>query len=47
MAQVKNSITYFVWHFGKEKMYDNETLSIDEVSDKEHVYRKIMQKMCS
>ena len=47
MAQVKNSITYFVRHLGKKKRYDNETLSIDEVSDKEHVYRKIMQKMYS
>ena len=43
----KNSIAHFVWYFGKEKRYDNETLSIDEVSDKEHFYRKIMQKMCS
>ena len=28
-------------------MYDIETLSIDEVSDKEHFYKKIMQKICS
>ena len=28
-------------------MYDIETLSVDGVSDKEHHYRKIMQKMCS
>ena len=25
----KNSITHFAWHLGKEKRYDNETLSID------------------
>ena len=43
----KNSVTHFVWYLGKEKRYDNETLSIDGVSDKEHFYRKIMQKMCS
>ena len=28
-------------------MYDIETLSIDGVSNKEHFYRKMMQKMCS
>ena len=43
----KNSITHFVWYLGKEKRYDTETLSIDGVSDKEHLYRKIMEKMCS
>ena len=43
----KNSITHFVWYLEKEKRYDIETLSIDGVSDKEHFYRKIMQKMCS
>ena len=43
----KNSVTYFVWYLGKEKRYDNETLSKDGVSDKEHFYRKAMQKMCS
>ena len=43
----KNSITHFVWYLEKEKRYDIETLSIDGVSDKEHLYRKIMQKMCS
>ena len=43
----KNSITHFVWYLGKEKRYDNETRSIDGVSDKEHFYRKIMQEICS
>ena len=43
----RNSITHFVWYLEKEKRYDIETLSIDGVSDKEHFYRKIMQKMCS
>ena len=43
----KNSITHFVWYPEKEKRYDIETLSIDGVSDKEHFYGKIMQKMYS
>ena len=43
----KNSITNFVWYLEKEKRYDTETLSIDGVSNKEHFYGKIMQKMCS
>ena len=42
----RNSITHFVSYLGKEKRYI-ETLFIDEVSDKEHFYRKIMHKMCS
>ena len=43
----KNSITHFVWYLEKGKRYDFESLSIDRVSDEEHLYRKIMQKMCS
>ena len=43
----KNSIAYFVWYLDKEKMYDIETLSMDGVSDKEHIYAKIIEKMCS
>ena len=43
----KNSITHFVWYPEKEKSFDIETLPIDGVSDKEHFYRKIMQKICS
>ena len=43
----KNSIKHSVWYPENEKRYDIETLSIDGVSDKEHFYRKIMQKMCS
>ena len=43
----KNSVTHFVWYLQKKKRYDSGTLYIDGVSDKEHLYRKIMQKMCS
>ena len=43
----ENLITHFVWYLVKGKSYDVETLSIDRVSDKEHCYRKIMQKMSS
>ena len=43
----KNSVTHFVWYLKKEKRYDIETLSINEVSDKQYFYRKTMQKMCS
>ena len=44
----KNSITQFVWYLGKEKRYNNETLSIDGVSNKntfiEKSYRKCAAK---
>ena len=43
----KNSVTHFVWYLKKEKRNDIETLSIDIVSDKGQLYRKIMPKMCS
>ena len=43
----KNFITHFAWYLKKEKRYDNETLSIDSVLNKEHFYWKIMQKMCT
>ena len=43
----KNSITHFAWYLEKEKRYGIETLTIDEISDEEHFYRKIMQKICS
>ena len=43
----KNSVTHFVWYPEKEKRYDIEILPIDGVSDNEHFYRNIMQKMCS
>ena len=43
----KNLITHFVWFREKEKRYDIETLSIDRVLNKEHIYGKIMQKMCT
>ena len=32
---------------GRKKTYDNETLAIDGVPDKEHFYRKIMQKIAA
>ena len=41
----KNLIIHFVWYFETEKRYEIETLSSDRVSNKEHFYRKIMQKM--
>ena len=43
----KNSITHFAWYLKKEKRHDIQTLSIDGVSNKEHFYGKIMQKICS
>ena len=43
----KNSIVHFVWYPGKEKKYDNAILSIDRISEKEHFYGKIMQKIWS
>ena len=43
----KNLITHFVWYLEKEKKYDIETLSIDRILDKEHLYGKIIHKMCS
>ena len=42
----KNLITHFVWYLEKEKRYDIESLSIDRVINKEHLYGKAMQKMC-
>ena len=38
-------ITHFVWYLGKEKRYDIETLSIDWVLNKEHIFEKIKQKI--
>ena len=43
----KNLITHFVWYLEKEIGCDIETLSIIRVSNKEHFYGKIMQKMCT
>ena len=40
-------ITHFVWYLEKEKRYDVETLSIDIVLNKEHLYGNVMQKMCT
>ena len=44
---LNKNLTHFVWYLEKEKRYDIETLSIDGVSNKEHFYGKIMQKMCT
>ena len=43
----KNSNKTFCLISWEGKKYDIETLTIDGVSDKEHFYGKIMQKMCS
>ena len=43
----KNFITHLAWNLGKEKKYDIETLPIDRVLNKEHLYGKIIQKMCT
>ena len=40
----KNLITYFVWYLEKERRYDIESLFIDRLLNKQHFYRKIMQK---
>ena len=40
-----NLITHFVWYLEKEKRWDFETLAIDRELNKEHFYRKIMQKI--
>ena len=36
----KNLIIHLVWYLEKEKRYDSETLSIDRVLKKEHLYGK-------
>ena len=43
----KNLKKHFVWYLEKEKRYHIETLSIDRALNKENVYEKIMQKMCT
>ena len=43
----KNLITHFAWYLKKEIGCDIEILSIVRVSNKEHFYGKIMQKMCT
>ena len=40
-------ITHFVWYLEKEKRHGIETLYIDRVLNKEHLYGKIMQNMCT
>ena len=42
----KNLITHFVWYLDNEKRYGIETLSIDWVLIKEHLYGKIMPNKC-
>ena len=43
-TQYKNLITHFVWYLEKEKSYDNETLSVDRVLNKEHFFGKSYRK---
>ena len=43
----KNLLTHFVWYLSKEIGCNIEILSIIRVSNKEHFYEKIMQKMCT
>ena len=43
----KNLITHFPWYLMKEIGCDIEILSIVRVLNKEHFYRKIIQKMCT
>ena len=43
----KSLVTHFVWYLKKEIGCGIEILSIIRVSNKEHFYGKIMQKMCS
>ena len=47
MNCLNKNLTHFVWYLKKEKRYDIETLSVDRVLNKEHIYWKIMQKMCN
>ena len=43
----KNLVTHFVWYLEKEIRCDVENLSIDRELNKEHLYGKIVQKMCT
>ena len=40
----KNLIKHFVWYLQMENRYDNETLLIDTVSNREHFYGKSCRK---
>ena len=44
---LNKNLTHFVWYLEKKKRYDIEILSTDRLLNKEHFYRKIMQKMCT
>ena len=44
---LNKNLIHLVWYLEKEKRYGIATLSIDRVLNKEHFYRKIMQKMCT
>ena len=44
---IKNLITFSLISWEKKIRYDIETLSIDRVLNKEHIYGKIMQKRCT
>ena len=41
---MNNTFCLISW---KGKRYDIETLLIDGILNKEHIYRQIMQKMCT
>ena len=43
----ENLVTHFVWCLEKGISFDIETLSIDRELNKEHLYGKIIQKMCT
>ena len=43
----KDLIIHFVWYLGKEKRYDIETLLIDRVLNKEHLYMKKSCRKCA
>ena len=40
-------ITHFLWYLEMEKRHETEPLSIDGVLNKQHLYEKFMQKMCT
>ena len=43
----KNLMSYFVWYLQKEERNDIGAFSVDRVSNKEHFYGKIIQKICT
>ena len=43
----KNFIIHFAWYLEKETKCETEPLSTDRELNKEHFYKKIMQRMCN